>query len=81
MIALPLDWLTVTAGPPWPCGAADHRAARGPARSRSHAQRDERRGCQYEIAKTWMHRNGTAMAKRLDEGEPLVFSVGQGRGE
>jgi hypothetical protein len=28
-----------------------------------------------------MNRNGTAMAKRLDEGEPLVFSVGQGRGE
>ena len=38
-------------------GATDDRAARGPARSWPYAQRDERRGRQYEIAETWMHRN------------------------
>ena len=36
-------------------GAADHRAALGSARSRRHAQRDERRSGEQEIAEAWTH--------------------------
>ena len=48
-------------------GATDDRAARGPARSWPYAQRDERRGRQYEIAETWMHRNSTATVRAMPE--------------
>src|SRR5262249_49933397 len=46
-------------------GAADHRAAGRSSRSRRRTQRQKRRGRQYEVAETWMHRNGTAKAERL----------------
>src|SRR5262249_6624418 len=43
--------------------AADHCGAFGAGRSRRRRERDERRGRQYESAKTWMHRNSTATVR------------------
>jgi hypothetical protein len=56
-------------------GATDDRAAGRAARSRRHAQRNERRGGEDQVAVSSLHRNGPATAVRLMKGEPHSFGA------
>ena len=77
MTALLVDWLTITAGPPWPWMVAappTTDAAFGPGRRLGQAERQQRRGREQQIAQAWMHRGVLLQPGGQDEEESRVLA-------
>ena len=77
MIALLVDWLTITAGPPWPWMVAappTTDAPSGPAEAcvRPSASSGVRR--EQQIAQAWMHRGVLLQPSGEDEEESRVLA-------
>ena len=72
-VALLLDWLTITAGPPWPWIVAlplTTEGPLGPAATRTTPSASMRRGRQEQIAQAWqawIHRVRYSRAFRIEE--------------
>ena len=77
MTALLVDWLTITAGPPWPWMVAAPPTTvppSGPAVGLRQAERQQRRGCEQQIAQAWMHRGVLLQPGGQDEEESRVLA-------
>ena len=77
MTALLVDWLTITAGPPWPWMVAAPPTTvppSGPAVACVRPNRQQRRGCEQQIAQAWMHRGVLLQPGGQDEEESRVLA-------
>src|SRR6185436_11153800 len=82
MTALLVDWLTITAGPPWPWMVAAPPTtvpAFGPGRRLRQAECQQRRGCEQQIAQAWMHRGVLLQPRGQDEGEARAVTPNRGK--
>ena len=77
MIALLLDWLMITDGPPWPWMVAAPPTTvppSGPAAAGVRPSGSSARGREQQIAQAWMHRGVLLQPSGQDEEESRVLA-------